>query len=48
MQTIVAALIYLGLIQSPAATTATADQTTVSSSTISVDGTPVIIDIQEF
>jgi len=47
MQTIVAALIYLGLMQSPTSATTTTTQTTVSSST-SVDGTPVIIDIQEF
>jgi len=47
MQTIVSVLLYLGLIQSPSQVTTSADQTTVSAST-SVDGTPVIIDIQEF
>lgn len=48
MQTIVAALIYMGLMQSPTTTTATTNQTAVNSSNMSVDGTPVIIDIQEF
>jgi len=47
MQTIVAVLMYLGLVHSPSTNSNFSDKATVSAN-INVNGTPVIIDIQEF
>ncbi len=48
MQTIIAALVYLGLAQSPSASPAATTSATAVSSATATSGTPVIIDIQEF